>query len=341
MQRWCNIPGIPHERILGYSLHVCLSQWSAPPPFFITQLRLVPSPGPPNSNFKFHSRSRSSTTIPTTASMFCTRRCLAIVSLGQLRIPSDFVLMTDVKKHSFFFCIIKSEDKKDHAALARSLAASTLSPVVVPNYRLTAPDNKLQHPAHAQDVLELLTFLLSWSGPHGGCQSRTYYDPNRMFLISHSCGAHMLACILLDSSDPALVPPVELLRAVRGVVFSEGIYDIDALLRSFPTYRDWFIRDTFGDLPTYDRYSATKMTLREGSTHISWIIVHSSGDALVDALQSQEMYHHLQSLHQGGLQETGQVLKNWDDLKGDHSAVLQSGKYIQIVWDFIHMVSSA
>jgi hypothetical protein len=151
----------------------------------------------------------------------------------------------------------------------------------------------------------------------------------------------MLACILLDSSDPALVPPLELLRAVRGVVFSEGIYDVDALLRSFPTYRDWFIRDAFGDLPTYDRYSATKMTLREGSTHIRWIILHSSGDALVDALQSQEMYHHLQSLHQGAPPETGQVLKNWDDLKGDHSAVLRSGKYIQIVRDFIHMVSSA
>ena len=240
----------------------------------------------------------------------------------------------------FFVHYVKSEDKKDHAVLARSLAVSTSSPVIVPNYRLTAPDNKLQHPAHAQDVLELLTFLLSWSGPHGG-QSLPCYDPNRMFLIGHSCSAHMLASILLDSSEPALVPPVELLRAVRGVVFSEGIYDIDALLQAFPTYRDWFIRDTFGDLPTYDRYSATKMSLREGATHISWIIVHSSGDTLVNAFQSQEMYHHMQSLHQGGVREAGQVSRNWDDLKGDHSAVLLSSKFIQIVRDFIHMVSSA
>jgi hypothetical protein len=276
--------------------------------------------------------------------MFYTRRCLAIVSLSLATAAArsrcdDQCFKKILCFLSFFFFTyhIKSEDKKDHAALARSLAAFTSSPVVVPNYRLTAPDNQLQHPAHAQDVLELLTFLLSWSGPHGG----RCYDPNRVFLIGHSCGAHMLACILLDSSDPALVPPVELLRAVRGVVFSEGIYDIDALLRSFPTYRDWFIRDTFGDLSTYDRYSTTKMPLREGSTHIIWIIVHSRGDALVDALQSQEMYHHLQSLHQGGLRETGQVLKNWDDLKGGHSAVLRSGKYIQIVRDFIHMVSSA
>jgi acetyl esterase/lipase len=242
--------------------------------------------------------------------------------------------------HALIFYLKKKkrEDKKDHAALARSLAASTSSPVIVPNYRLTTPDNELRHPAHAQDVLELLTFLLSWAGPHHGGRQSLPYDPNRMFLIGHSCSAHMLASILLDSSDPVLVPPVALLRAVRGVVLSEGIYDIDALLQSFPTYRDWFIRDTFGDLPTYDRYSTTKMTLREGATHISWIIVYSSGDTLVDALQSQDMYHHLQSLHQGGPFETDQVSKNWDDLKGDHSAILQSGKYIQIVRDFIHSV---
>lgn len=232
-----------------------------------------------------------------------------------------------------------SEDKSEHSALARSLAAYTNSPVVVPNYCLTKADSELQHPAHAQDILKLLTFLTSWSGPHG--HPIQPYDPNRIFLIGHSCGAHMLACILFDSSDPALVPSEALLRAVRGVVFSEGIYDIDALLQSFPTYRDWFIRDTFGDLPTYDRYSATKMILREGATHVSWVIVHSDGDTLVDTLQSRAMYNHLQSLHRGGLREAGQIFKNWDDLHEGHNAVLQSGKYVRIVGDFIHVVSSA
>jgi acetyl esterase/lipase len=232
-----------------------------------------------------------------------------------------------------------SEDKKDYGVLARNLAAYTSSPVAVPNYRLTQPDNGVQHPTHAQDVLQLLTFLLSWSGPQG-CQSPPY-DPNRIFLMGHSCSAHMLSCILLDSSEPALVPSAALLRAVRGVVLSEGIYDIDTLLKSFPTYREWFIRETFGDLPTYDRYSATRMVLREGAKHISWIILHSKGDTLVDTLQSQAIYDHLQSLHDGGLQEGGQVVKNWDDLEDDHNAILQSGKYIQIVGDFICRVPNA
>jgi len=233
-------------------------------------------------------------------------------------------------------CLLGSEDKRHYSSLARSLAAYTSCPVAVPNYRLTQPDNGLQHPAHAQDILQLLTFLLSWSGPGSeGSQGIALYDPNRLYLIGHSCSAHMLACILLDSAEPSLVPSAALLRAVRGVILSEGIYDIDTLLKSFPTYRDLFIRETFGSLPTYDCYSTTGMALRDGARHIRWTILHSKGDTLVDILQSQAMYDHLQSLYDGDMQGGGQVTKNWDDLEDGHDAILQSGKYIQIVGDFI------
>ncbi|KAI0256754.1 Alpha/Beta hydrolase protein [Lactifluus subvellereus] len=232
-----------------------------------------------------------------------------------------------------------SEDKTDHSALARSLAAYTSSPVIVPNYRLTnAPDNELRHPAHAQDILQLLTFLLSWSGPQE-CQFLPY-DPTRIFLMGHSCSAHMLACILLDSSESSLEPSSALLRAVRGVFLSEGIYDIDALLKSFPTCRNWFIVNTFGDLPTYDSYSITRMPLREGADHIFWSIIHSKGDTLVDVRQSQAMYEHLRCLHERGLGEAGRVLKNWEDLEDEHDVILQSEKFVRIMGDFIFFVSN-
>ncbi|KAH9063385.1 Alpha/Beta hydrolase protein [Lactarius vividus] len=227
----------------------------------------------------------------------------------------------------------RSEDKKDHGDLARNLAVYTSYPVAVPNYRLSKPDNKLHHPAHAQDVLQLLTFLLSWPGPTG-CQSLPY-NPDKLFLMGHSCSAHMLACMLLDSSEPTLVPSPELLRAIRGVIFSEGIYNIDALLQSFPTYRDWFIADAFGDLSNYNQYSVTSMPLCEGASHIHWVIVHSKGDTLVDMRQSQGMYEHLRSLHEGSALGAGRVWNNWDDLGDEHNAVLQSGKFLQIAGDFI------
>lgn len=235
-----------------------------------------------------------------------------------------------------------SEDKGHYSFLGRSLAAYTSYPVAVPNYRLTQPDNGLQHPAHAQDILQLLSFLLSWSGPQGYDQVQAPpYDPNRIYLIGHSCSAHMLASILLDSAEPALVPSAALLRAVRGVVFSEGIYDIDTLLKSFPTYRGWFIRETFGSMPTYDRYSTTRMALRDEAKHIRWMILHSKGDTLVDIIQSQAIYDHLQSLYDGSFQGSGQIAKNWDDLEDDHNAILRSGRYIQIVGDFISSIPNA
>jgi acetyl esterase/lipase len=225
----------------------------------------------------------------------------------------------------------------DHSALARCLAAYTSSPVIVPNYRLTDADNKLRHPAHAQDILQLLTFLLSWSGPQE-CQFLPY-NPNQIFLMGHSCSAHMLACILLDSSEPSLAPSAALLRAVRGVVLSEGIYDMDNLLKSFPTYRDWFIVHTFGNLPAYDQYLATRMPLREGANHISWIIVHSKGDTLIDMRQSQAMYEHLRCLHEGDRPEAGHVLTNCEDLEEGHDGIFQSENFIRIVGDFVFFVS--
>ncbi|KAI0306523.1 Alpha/Beta hydrolase protein [Multifurca ochricompacta] len=185
----------------------------------------------------------------------------------------------------------RSEDKEEYSDLARSLAVHTSFPVVVPNYQLTKPDHKVQHPAHAQDILQLLTFLLSWSGPPE-CQVIPY-DPHRIFLMGHSCSAHMLASILLKSLETSLVPSSALLQAVKGVIFSEGIYDIDTLLHSFPTYRDWFIVNTFGDLPTYAQYSVTKAPLRDGTNHIRWILIHSRGDTLVDKRQSQAIVEKL------------------------------------------------
>ncbi|KAI0273686.1 Alpha/Beta hydrolase protein [Gloeopeniophorella convolvens] len=227
----------------------------------------------------------------------------------------------------------RSEDKSDHHVLARSLATHTSFPVAVPNYRLTKPDDKLQHPAHAEDILHFLTFLLTWQGPPG--RPSLPYDTQRIIVMGHSCSAHMLACILLDSSEPSLTPSAALLKAITGVVLSEGIFNIDTLLESFPTYKDWFLANTFGDLPSYDRYSLTKMPLRVGAEHTRWIIIHSKGDTLVDMRQSEDMYTHLQSFQNGGTLQSGALLKNWDDLEGDHNAILRSEGFVRIAGDFI------
>ena len=60
---------------------------------------------------------------------------------------------------------IRSEDKADHAQLAKRIALKTQSCVAVPNYRLSPKGleanlkNPVHHPQHASDILLALTFL--------------------------------------------------------------------------------------------------------------------------------------------------------------------------------------
>ncbi|KAI0318649.1 Alpha/Beta hydrolase protein [Amylostereum chailletii] len=227
----------------------------------------------------------------------------------------------------------RSEDKGDHNHLARRLAFRTGCPVAVPNYRLTKPEMPLEHPGHAEDILQFLVTIVSWSGPPG--LTGAPYDPTRIFLMGHSCSAHMLASILLESSWPSLVPPANLIRAVCGVVFSEGIYDIDLLLRTFPAYRGWFIANTFGDRSSYAAESVTTFKRRESGGHIRWLIVHSTGDTLVDILQSEAMYNHLVELGGSESAASGMVMRNWGDLKEEHNDVLRAERFIELTGNFI------
>ncbi|KAH9946002.1 Alpha/Beta hydrolase protein [Epithele typhae] len=140
----------------------------------------------------------------------------------------------------------RSEDKADHAPLARTLARLTGWPV--------AP---VQHPAHAEDVLRALHFLTTWPAP--GCAA----PAQQLVLLGHSCSAHILTSILLDqASAPSLTPAPPLLAATRAVVLSEGIYDLDALLRSFPDYKAWFVAAAFGDRDAYPDANTAAHPLR-------------------------------------------------------------------------------
>lgn len=118
--------------------------------------------------------------------------------------------------------------------------------------------------------------------------------PRNMYLVGHSCSTHMLSSIILDttSTTPSLTPSAELLSSIQGAILSEGIYDIDLLLASFPSYRDAFIAPSFGPLGSYREFSVLR-ELRDGASHIKWLIIHSKGDTLIDVRQSEGMYQHL------------------------------------------------
>ncbi|OJA14857.1 hypothetical protein AZE42_00798 [Rhizopogon vesiculosus] len=224
----------------------------------------------------------------------------------------------------------RSEDKLDHAEMARRLVIVTGYAVAVPNYRLspreTTEANAIRHPEHAKDVLCFLKFILAWGGPEG----INVYDPNRLCLMGHSCSAHILSSIFFEATqgeDP-LRPPLELLKNTKAIITSEGIYDIDLLLSSFPSYKAWFIEAAFGRRSSYHDVSVTKMTPRVECHHLQWLIVHSKGDTLIDEAQSEAMYQHL-------LHNVTHVTKNFEELKEEHNAILAGEEFVKIVGQYI------
>ena len=221
--------------------------------------------------------------------------------------------------------LLTSEDKQDYAQLARNLVIATSCPVAVPNYRLTPTtgDPIFIHPAHTQDLLQFLNYIL--------LHPSSAFDPGNLALIGHSCSAHMLSSIFLDSSaiTPSLSPSPELLHSVKAIIMSEGIYDLDILMTSFPRYREWFIQPAFGIAESYSQVSVLTYPSRPSTSAISWLLLHSKGDTLVDQIQTDAMYDHLSQLFPQN------VSRNVDDLVGEHNGILFSDRYVELISQFL------
>ncbi|KAF8843604.1 alpha/beta-hydrolase [Paxillus ammoniavirescens] len=233
----------------------------------------------------------------------------------------------------------RREDKADHAGLARKLAISTGYPVALPNYRLTptepTADNYLHHPEHARDVLRFLEFIRSWyDGNSGAGRGLLPCQPRKLFLVGHSCSAHILCTIFMCMPGDTLHPSDKLVQSTAAFVMSEGIYDIDLLLSSFPTYRTWFIEHTFGKKDTYEDVSVIRATMNAKGDHIRWLVIHSQGDTLVDERQSSAMYDYLSATLRP-------VAKTFDKLGDEHNEILQGPQYVEIISEYIKGVVGA
>ncbi|KAF8902047.1 hypothetical protein CPB84DRAFT_1776452 [Gymnopilus junonius] len=131
-----------------------------------------------------------------------------------------------------------------------------------------------------------------------------------------------------SSVTPSLTPAQALIDSVKGIILSEGIYDIDTLLASFPSYRDWFIQPTFGPSESYAKFSVLGYPLRSPS-NIYWLLLHSKGDTLVDLPQTEAMHNYLLHIY------PERVSINTDDLTDEHNAILRTDIYVKIVSNFI------
>ncbi|KAF4618254.1 hypothetical protein D9613_011627 [Agrocybe pediades] len=258
--------------------------------------------------------------------------------------PSKSTEESQSQSSSSLICFIhggawRSEDKRDHEQTARNLVKATGCPVAVPNYRLTPRNNTdpaFFHPMHVLDMLQFLSFIRGWkpapSSNGASADGHRAFNSNSLILLGHSCSAHMLASVFLHNPDSRLAPSPELASAVKAIVFSEGIFDIDLLLARFPDYRGWFVEAAFGAAPSFDEYSVVKYPLlsRGSSSPISWLVLHSKGDTLVDQSQSDAMFAHLLDI--AGPEN---VSLNVDSLKEEHNDILATDTYANLVGDFV------
>lgn len=130
------------------------------------------------------------------------------------------------------------------------------------NYRLS-PD--VRHPAHARDVASAIAWLRAHAGDFGG-------DPNRIILMGHSAGAHLVALV---ATDPKLLAehgmkPSDLLGVIP---LDTASFDIERRANA-PAIRQ-MIRDAFGTDPATQRDASPIAHLQEGGSYPPFLVVYS------------------------------------------------------------------
>ena len=154
--------------------------------------------------------------------------------------------------------------------------------VAIVDYRLST-SGSVRHPAHAEDGALAIRRLRDEMLP--------------IVVVGHSAGAHLAATLVLDRSLGAA-------SAIRGIVTTEGIFDVPRLASVFSSYVSWFLEPAFG--PDRKRWHDASPRHRPLVGSPPWLLVHSRADTLVDTAQSTDMYD---ALRRAGVQATLELLE--------------------------------
>ena len=151
--------------------------------------------------------------------------------------------------------------------------------VAVLEYRLSL---QAPHPAPVADLSAAIEALSNSSLPARslGPDRNLNCDVNSIFLVGHSAGAHMIGFWATNHRS----------AAVKGFIGIEGIYDLPALVKKWPKYRDQFVSQEFGNENLWAQASPSQLSLQSKAP---WLLLHSESDELVDIEQSISFMTHL------------------------------------------------
>lgn len=118
---------------------------------------------------------------------------------------------------------------------------------------------------------------------------------------------------------------------IKGVIGIEGIYDINFMCDTWPTYAEWFVNDQFStDISVWKLGSPISHNPKESNPDQvipPYLLFHSANDELLDVEQTNRYKRHLENITS--------VKLYLESLKGNHDGVLKEDAFYDIVSDFI------
>jgi arylformamidase len=156
------------------------------------------------------------------------------------------------------------------------------------NYRLSP---EIQHPVHVQDVAKALSFVHDHIAGYGG-------DPERIFVMGHSAGAHLAALVATDES--CLAAEGRRLSMLSGVILLDGAgYDIASLqaMNSVGPVLRRIYQVAFGKDPAKWK-SASPVTHVAPNKGIPPFLIFHAGSRVESGLESRAL---AQSLRDAGV----------------------------------------
>ncbi|KAJ9055774.1 hypothetical protein DSO57_1000632 [Entomophthora muscae] len=223
-----------------------------------------------------------------------------------------------------------SGHRSEFARFAEKLAADSGIATALLGYRLTprppTEPGQLRHPMHVQDCIEGILHLLA-------NKSSLHYSTNIFLIGGHSAGAFIASQIALSGSTFASSRSSfnQAFRNLRGIISTEGIFDLKEFSKFDETYAPNYILPAFGEESGWKDASPQMLVPSLLSKSLRFRLIHSTQDSLVSQAQSENFKDHLLSI--------GFTDVKYDYLElGDHDEAPQTELVFQRVMEFINQI---
>ena len=194
-----------------------------------------------------------------------------------------------------------SGDKKEYKFLGKFFAFNGIGTAII-NYRLSP---KVKHPAHIEDVASAFAWIYKNARKFGG-------DPDRIFLMGHSAGAHLSALLALDKKY--LEAHGLSTSLIKGIILIDGIYDLTLGGKKDTWFSKAFFKRIFGNRVENRRCASPLFYVDKKKS--SFLIIHAENDHLVPEKEPLRFYE--------GLKEYNNDVKLFFIPRKNHITVLTS-----------------